>query len=419
MQIATDKSPKLTVSFRYLFAGIGMLIFISLIIVFKSEAFTTGYYGSDVLLPLTHLLTLGWITMTIMGAMFQLIPVITEKTLYSESLAKVIFYIYLTGTAWLIYAFAANASAYTGAGIISFAIILFLFDIAATMRGMQKKDLAVRYIVLALVCLFLTIIIGTIAAVGLHANIPYNPVTLLFLHITIAVIGWIGFIIIGFSFRLIPMFTLSHGYGDSYGRVSFVMFVSGLILLTAYFTLQLLIPAITDIQWIGIAGGIIILTGIISYILQMRIIYERRARKRIEPALWFSICATAYLLIAGIIGVWMLIFRHSFRIEIVYIAVGLLGFAGMYIVGMMHKIVPFLQWYNKYSSKIGLEKVPTTKDMVSEPLTWIQLFVFNAGLVALIAGVMLNINGVILASGVLLFAGSVMFLWNMLNVLWR
>jgi hypothetical protein len=91
----------------------------------------------------------------------------------------------------------------------------------------------------------------------------------------------------------------------------------------------------------------------------------------------------------------------------------------MYIIGMMHKIVPFLQWYNKYSSKIGLEKVPKTKDMINEPLTWIQLFVFNAGLIALLAGVISNMAIMITISGVILLIGSTMFVWNMITVLRR
>ncbi len=81
--------------------------------------------------------------MTIMGAMFQLVPVITERNLYNESIARVTFYIYLVGVAWLVYAFATNA--------------------------------------------------------------PIKPST---------GIGWVGFIVIGFSFRLIPMFVLSHGYDE-------------------------------------------------------------------------------------------------------------------------------------------------------------------------------------------------------------
>ena len=454
MQLATDKSPKLTVPYRYLFTGIVILIVLSLGIIVKAGAFTLHYYSSPVLLPLTHLLTLGWITMTIMGAMFQLVPVITERNLFSEAIARVVYYVYLAGVAWLVYAFAANVPAEPGAGIVGIAIIAFLFDAALTIRpfrgkvypadgdgpksprisngknnlsgqhalsigvnGMKKPDLAVWFVVAALLFLFFTLITGSFAAFGLHHTIAYNPLDLLYLHIALAGIGWVSFIVIGFSFRLIPMFVLSHGYDESYGWTSLIMLVSGLMFLTLYFLLHLFIPQISGIRWIGLAGGIIMLIGVISYMLQMRVIYKQRTRRKIESALWFSICATGYLLMAGITGVWMLAFPHSFRMEMLYVFLGLFGFAGMYIIGMMHKIVPFLQWYNKYSSKIGLEKVPMTKDMISERLTWVQLFVFNAGILIMAAGIMVNVTGIIVVSGVLFFSGSLMFLYNIANVL--
>ena len=417
MQLATDKSPKLTIPYRYLFTGMVVLVLLSAGIMMHARAFTVHYYSSTVLLPMTHLLTLGWITMTIMGAMFQLVPVITEKNLYSESLARVTYYIYLAGVAWLVYAFAANVPAEPGAGIVGIAIIAFVLDAALTIRGMKKPDLAVWFVAAALIFLFFTLITGSFAAFGLHHTIAYNPLDLLYLHIALAGIGWVSFIVIGFSFRLIPMFVLSHGYDESYGWTSLVMLVAGLLFLTLYFLLRLFIPQISGIHWIGLAGGIIMFIGVINYILQMRVIYKQRTRRQIEPALWFSICATGYLLMAGITGVWMLAFPHSFRMEMLYVVLGLFGFAGMYIIGMMHKIVPFLQWYNKYSSKIGLEKVPMTKDMISERLTWVQLFVFNAGILILAAGIMANGTVIIFCSGVLFFSGSLMFLYNIANVL--
>ncbi len=456
MQLATDKSPNLTVPYRYLFAGMVILIILSVGIIVKARAFTLHDYSSPVLLPLTHLLTLGWITMTIMGTMFQLVPVITEKNLFNEAIARVVYYIYLVGVAWLVYAFATNTPAEPGAGIISIAIILFLLDAVLTIhpvrgrvypaagdglkspqvsnghnslsgpqaisngvKGKKKPDLAVSYVAAALVFLFFTIVSGSYAAFGLHHAIAYNPLTLLFLHFAAAGIGWVCFIVIGFSFRLIPMFVLSHGYDESFGWTSLVMLVSGLLLLTLYFLLHMFVPRISGIHWIALAGGIVMLIGVISYILQMRVIYKQRTRRQIEPALWFSICAMGYLLMSGLTGVWMLAFPHSFRMEMLYAVMGLFGFAGMYIIGMMHKIVPFLQWYNKYSSKIGLEKVPMTKDMISERLTWVQLFVFNAGILIMAAGIMTNVTGIVVVSGVLFFSGSLLFLWNIANVLRR
>ncbi|MGC8755918.1 MAG: hypothetical protein ACP5QW_05290 [bacterium] len=295
MQLATDKSPRLTVPYRYLFTGVLMLIVLCASIVFQARAFTMHSYSSPILLSMTHMLTLGWINITIIGAMFQLIPVITERNLYSEIIAKIVFYIYLAGTVLLIYAFWTDTVPVHSAGVIGVAILLFLVDTVLTMRGMKKPDLAVWHVIVAMMFLFLTVITGSFAAVQLHRIIVYDPLALLFLHIATAGIGWVSLVVIGFSFRLIPMFILSHGYKEAYGWLSFFMFVIGLVLLVLHFLMGIF-GIVSVPEWTGIIGGILILSGIITYILQMRIIYRQRTRRRIEPAIWFSICATGYLL---------------------------------------------------------------------------------------------------------------------------
>ncbi len=412
-------------------------------IVLHAQALTGYFFRSPVFLALTHLITLGWITLTIMGAMFQLVPVVTEKALFSERVARAVYYLYLVGLVLLVRAFVSDTSAGMGAGIVSAAIVLFLSDIAVTMfrragqgpavtgavvpsgvhqgavSGTGRADLAVWYVRAAMVFLLMTVVMGSLAAAGLHRHIVDNPLALLSMHMTIAGIGWVCFAVIGFSFRLVPMFVLSHGYDETYGWTSFAMLLTGLVLLVLHFTLELVVPGFwpDGTSWLGLAGAMAILAGIVGYTLQMRVIFRNRVRRQIEPALWFTICATAYFVIAGAALVWMFAFRYPIRLGSVTVIAGLFGFAGMYIIGMMHKIVPFLHWYNKYSSGIGTREVPMTRDMISGPLTWVQLFVFNAGMVLLASGILTGTGSVILVSGVLLFSGSLMFAWNMVNVL--
>ena len=47
-----------------------------------------GHYYHPRILALAHTLTLGWITLTIMGASYQLIPIVLERPVWSERLAR-------------------------------------------------------------------------------------------------------------------------------------------------------------------------------------------------------------------------------------------------------------------------------------------------------------------------------------------
>src|SRR5262245_3153680 len=48
----------------------------------------TGHYYQPRILALAHTVTLGWITVTIMGASYQLIPILLERPIWSERLAR-------------------------------------------------------------------------------------------------------------------------------------------------------------------------------------------------------------------------------------------------------------------------------------------------------------------------------------------
>ncbi len=45
-----------------------------------------GHYYHPHVLALTHTVTLGWITLTIIGASYQLIPIVIERPIWSERL---------------------------------------------------------------------------------------------------------------------------------------------------------------------------------------------------------------------------------------------------------------------------------------------------------------------------------------------
>jgi hypothetical protein len=47
-----------------------------------------GHYYHPRVLALTHAITLGWITMSILGASYQLIPIVLQRPLWSERLAR-------------------------------------------------------------------------------------------------------------------------------------------------------------------------------------------------------------------------------------------------------------------------------------------------------------------------------------------
>jgi len=81
-QIASQNAPSPKVVLpHYIFGGLVLLV-VTMLIIYHPDAFVQHFFNPE-LLAITHLLVLGWITMVIFGALYQLLPVIMEVKLYS------------------------------------------------------------------------------------------------------------------------------------------------------------------------------------------------------------------------------------------------------------------------------------------------------------------------------------------------
>src|SRR4029453_7044604 len=99
-----------------------------------------GHYYHPQVLALTHTITLGWITMAIMGATYQLVPVVLERPIWSERIARWQLGIVAVAVTGMVAHFylgtwpgLAAATAMLAAGIG-----LYLLNLAVTFRGLGR-----------------------------------------------------------------------------------------------------------------------------------------------------------------------------------------------------------------------------------------------------------------------------------------
>ena len=124
----------------------------------------------------------------------------------------------------------------------------------------------------------------------------------------------------------------------------------------------------------------------------------------------------------GIVTLFGLIFSFTNLSEIpnIYLIFGYLvfyGYLSMLIVGQMYKIVPFLAWYHKYSSKVGLEPVPMLKDMFNEKYALTGYYLMASAIIVTTASFFFNSQIALLFSFGLMFLGSLIFTFNITAIL--
>jgi cbb3-type cytochrome oxidase subunit 1 len=83
-----------------------------------------GHYYQPRVFALTHTLTLGWITLSITGASYQVIPIVLERPIWSERLARAQFVVLVIGIAGLVgHFFIAHRSGWLwGAALVALGV---------------------------------------------------------------------------------------------------------------------------------------------------------------------------------------------------------------------------------------------------------------------------------------------------------
>ena len=354
------------------------------------------YQGHD--LALTHLLTLGWITMTIMGASFQLVPVALETTLWSERLACWQYWIMLLGVAIMVSHFwiGHHEGLAFGAGLVLVAVTLFLINMGRTLWQLPHWDIVGRHMAAALVYLASTVIMGNLMALDkIFDFLGGQVLTTIHAHAHLAGIGWVTMMIFGASYKLIPMFSLSELRDERLAYWEFWLLHVGLVGL--YMTLLL------KSQWATLFA-LLIATAVGLFLWTMRDVMRVRRRPRLDWGLRHTMSAMTTLVIVTILGLWLSTGwlpsdEFAARLAFGYGVLALLGWVSAMIIGLMYKIIPFLVWHHRYSDLIGLRSVPAAAQILGESTPRMEFWL-------LYAGIAMTVTGVIFASWLLVQVGT-------------
>jgi hypothetical protein len=231
-------------------------------------------------------------------------------------------------------------------------------------------------------------------------------------HLIIAVVGWVAMVIMGVTFKLIPMFTLSHKFSKSSGKWAFVLINVGLV----GFLYELHAPGLEIIYLIS---ALFVVVGLFFFLYQVYIIFKQRIRKKLDAALKYTRLSFIFLGISTIFSSLFLFIDYT-TIQNISLAIGyflFIGFISFLIVGQMYKILPFLTWYHKYSKKAGLEKVPMLKDMYNEKLSYISYYSMLIAVVFVPLSVLMNLGILILFFFTVMLLGVLLFVFNMFKII--
>lgn len=391
----TDTTIKLPLSF-IIFA---LVTFVTsqVILLISSNALTSGQFRIPEIWMSTHFLLLGFALMVAMGAMYQLVPVTFLTPIWNQSFGIIQFIVTATGIALFSILLGLKPHLAIYGGVLAIiGIIMFIVQMVNTMGNQEKKNVIYYLVIVAISCLFLTIIAGFLLGWNIAFGGILNHSKILYSHIVLGVSGWFTLLIFGFSYKLVPMFSLSHGFTMKWAKPAFSTYIVGLIVLIASFWIK--------VSFVGNIGWLLLFLGFTFFVLDIKEILAKRVRIKLDNALSFSVFAIVIGWTTHLCALTLSFFPNAdFWGWIIYLY--LMGWIIFSIIGYLYKIVPFLWWTHKYSEVIGKEKVPTMKDMIDEKLGKVLFILFTIGVFGLVISALVHFGiGVFLFQGLLVIA---------------
>jgi len=237
--LSTKNAPSPKVVLPYYAYGAVAFIAAAIMMFFADTDISSSYMTPKVL-SIAHVLILGWITMVIFGALFQLIPVVMEVKLYSEKLAMGSFITLGLGTPLMAYSFWQNFigpshAMITGGSLVIISVLLFVTNVVGSAMKTENKTIENRFIATSVVWLLLTVLLGL--SIVLFPQILSNGSFLI--HVHIGIIGWFMMLVVGVASTLMPMFFIAHQLNKKCLERAYWMINGGLILLVASMFLDL------------------------------------------------------------------------------------------------------------------------------------------------------------------------------------
>ncbi len=384
------------------------------------------YHLNSGMLTLTHLMVLGFITMIIFGSLYQLIPVVMEVKLYSEMLAKITFWLFGSGLLILVFNFweadfgsAQNWLWFEISGTLILAgVILFAINTLKSAFHSERMDMGNIFVVTGIIYLVLTVSLAILIIINFaHPFIPVSVLDLLKMHLTLGLTGWFLFLVIGVSSKLMPMFLIIHKLPDYLLKYTYYLLNIGVIALatTYYFYPQ---------PWALMLSALPILAGIILYLSYNYYAFKHRFRKNLDTGMKLSKAAFIILAFTVLLGIFSMVspdFLSPFQlhIDIAFIMSILFGFLTALILGQTYKTLPFIVWLQKYSAKVGKQKIPLPQEIYSDRIASLHMKTFYVAFTFLILGELAGLVWLIQAAGAMFIITAVLYNYNVFKIVFH
>lgn len=381
-------------------------------LVWVAPYLASGAFPSPSVIGVTHLFTLGWITTSIMGALYQFLPVALGEPIRSVRAAHVSFVLHVTGLPLFVLGLVLGRPdiMLPGACVLGTGILIFVGNVAATLAKTERRGVTWWALAGALLFLLVTLALGlTLAGNLTQGYLGASRFHVLAIHLHVALAGWVLLVIVGVAQKLLPMFLLTHDARKGLARAAVILIAAG----SAW--LSLLHHVLPDGTWR--IAALLLGSGVVCFLGQALRFYRMRHRRALDPGMTLAAVGLGFLGLALPLAGFALLSDGSARIWTAYVATVVLGIS-LFIAALYFKIVPFLVWFHRFGPVAGRQPVPRVAELYSARFARIAALALTAGVGGLVASTVpgwalgARLAAMVLATGALIEGTQMLQLAN-------
>jgi hypothetical protein len=410
--LVARNAPPLRLPGEHFAAAVAFWLLGAAALVWVAPDIAAGAFPAAHVVATVHLFTLGWITTTILGALYQFLPVALGVPIRSERLAHLSYALYVPGLALFVGALLAHQMGMmlAGAALFGTGLLLFCGNLAATLKRAPERNLSWWSLAFAAFFLVSTIVLG----VSLAGNLQWDYLgakrfLAIAVHLHVAIAGWVLLVVVGVAHRLLPMFLLSHGASERPGWWAMRLLAAGTALLLVMH--HALSP--------GVIGAIALLlgAGVASFLMQAALFFRHKKKPALDPGLRLAAVALALLLFALVLAPFFL--THGIaapRVATAYVAALIFGALSLFVAGHYYKILPFLIWFHRYGPLVGKQPVPRVVDLYAAAPANLAAALLGAGALGLVVATLAGAPWAARGAALLYAAGAMIVAWQLLSI---
>ena len=351
-----------------------------------------GFYYHPRLIAVVHLVTLGFITSSILGALYLVCPLALRLPLpegRADTVMAVAWMVGVIGVASHFWIELYSGMAWAGAT----ALLTPAWLGSRVLSGLPRAPVPLEArlpIGLAIVNLYLAGGLGVL--LGINKYHPFLAVAQMdgvHAHLHLAAVGFATLMVVGAGYRMLPMAIPA---AMPRGRIAFASTIA-----IEAGTLGLAAALLWARAWVP-PFAFLVLAGLGLFL--SRVVYMLRNRRpppaerpRPDWALFHAMQALTYLVLTGGIGAGLAVLTPSdatLRLAMAYGACGLLGFLCQIVVGIEARLWPLSAWLHGFAAGGYRELPPSLHTAIPRAAAAAALALWTLGVPCLASGMALD-----------------------------